>query len=164
MSIEFLGLALLIPFVAAGVAGVIIPIIPGPFVLFIGFLLYGWITGFVHLPLVFFIGQLAIVFLCYLVDFFASAWGAKKFGGSRAAAWGAVLGSLLFFLIGPLGLLVGPVAGAIAGELLAGKAFKNALRLGFGSVWGFVGGVVMKMFLVLVMIAWFIWSVRMVWA
>ena len=159
-SCNLWGLALLVPFVAAGMAGVIVPVIPGPLVLFVGFLLYGWVTGFAHLSLGFFIGQFLIVLLCYAVDFLASAWGAKRFGGSKAAAWGAVLGSFLFFFVGPLGLLVGPVVGAVIGELIVGQELRNALRSGWGSLWGFLGGTVLKFILIMVMLAWFIWSIR----
>ncbi|WP_457573719.1 DUF456 domain-containing protein [Desulfolithobacter sp.] len=145
-----------IPFIVAGFVGVLLPVLPGTVMIFCGFLLYGFITGFDGLPLSFFIGQLTLVGLSYLVDFLATALGVRMYGGSKAAAWGAVLGSLLVFVIGPLGILVGPLLGAIAGELLMGEEVRQALHAGLGSFLGFIGGTLAKLVICTIMVAWFV--------
>ncbi len=78
------------------------------------------------------------------------------YGGSKAAAWGAVFGSLLIFVIGPIGILIGPLMGAIAGELIMGQALKQALHSGFGSFLGFIGGSLAKVVISCIMVAWFV--------
>ncbi len=148
-----------VPFIAAGFAGTILPVLPGTVLVFAGFLLYGMITGFDSLDLFFFLGQLVLVGLSYGIDFLASALGAKMYGGSKAAVWGAVLGSLMIFVIGPLGLLVGPLAGAVIGEILVGEELRRALRSGWGTFLGLVGGTLLKLFLCLLMIGWFIGAI-----
>jgi uncharacterized protein YqgC (DUF456 family) len=145
-----------VPFITIGFAGIILPVLPGTVLVFVGFLLYGTITGFDSLDLFFFLGQLVLVGLSYLIDFLATALGAKMYGGSKAAVWGAVLGSLMIFVIGPLGLLVGPLAGAVAGEIVAGEQLRKAMRSGWGTFLGLVGGTLLKLFLCALMIGWFV--------
>ncbi len=145
-----------VPFIVGGFIGTLFPVLPGTILILCGFLAYGLITGFDTLSLQFFIGQSVLVGLSYLVDFLATAFGVKMYGGSKAAAWGAVLGSLLIFVIGPIGILIGPLMGAIAGELIMGQALRQALHSGFGSFLGFIGGALAKVFISCVMVAWFV--------
>lgn len=145
-----------LPFIAAGFVGIVFPALPGTILIAGGFLVYGFITGFDSLSGWFFIGQCVLICLSYAVDFMATAWGVRKFGGSKAAAWGAGLGSLLVFVIGPPGILIGPLLGAIIGELIMGEQLKQALHSGIGSFLGFLGGVAAKMLIAGIMVAWFI--------
>jgi uncharacterized protein len=147
------------PFIVAGFAGIVFPALPGTVLIAGGFLVYGLITGFDSLSVWFFVGQGVLIALSFAVDFLATAWGVRRFGGSKAAAWGAALGSLAVFIIGPLGILIGPLVGAIVGELLMGEQVKQALNSGIGSFLGFIGGVVAKMFLAGIMVAWFIFEI-----
>ena len=147
------------PFIVAGFAGIVFPALPGTVLIAGGFLVYGLITGFDSLSVWFFVGQGVLIALSFAVDFLATAWGVRRFGGSKAAAWGAALGSLAVFIIGPLGILIGPLVGAIVGELLMGEQVKQDLNSGIGSFLGFIGGVVAKMFLAGIMVAWFIFEI-----
>jgi uncharacterized protein YqgC (DUF456 family) len=148
-----------VPFIVAGLVGTVFPALPGTVLVLCGFFVYGLITGFDSLSGWFFIGQGGLVCLSYLIEFLATAFGVKMFGGSKAAAWGAVLGSLLVFVLGPIGIIVGPLLGAIAGELLMGEQVKQALHSGFGSFLGFMGGVAASLFISGIMIAWFVWRI-----
>jgi uncharacterized protein YqgC (DUF456 family) len=148
-----------LPFIIGGLVGTVFPALPGTVLILIGFLVYGLITGFDGLSVWFFVGQTVLVALSYLIEFLATAFGVKMFGGSKAAAWGAVLGSLLVFVLGPIGILVGPLLGAIVGELIMGEQIKQALHSGFGSFLGFMGGVIANLVISGLMIAWFIWEI-----
>ncbi|MCI5179342.1 MAG: DUF456 family protein [Candidatus Electrothrix sp. AW5] len=148
-----------VPFIIGGLVGTVFPALPGTALILGGFLVYGLITGFDSLSAWFFIGQTVFVILSYLIEFLATAFGVKMFGGSKAAAWGAVLGSLLVFVLGPIGIIVGPLLGAIAGELIMGEQVKQALHSGFGSFLGFMGGVIANLVISGLMIAWFIWEI-----
>ncbi|MCI5144855.1 MAG: DUF456 family protein [Candidatus Electrothrix sp. AR3] len=148
-----------VPLIIGGLIGTVFPALPGTVLILCGFLVYGLITGFDSLSGWFFFGQGMLVGCSYLIEFLATAFGVKIFGGSKAAAWGAVLGSLLVFVLGPIGILLGPLLGAIAGELLMGEALKQALHSGFGSFLGFMGGVAANLFISGIMIAWFTWQI-----
>lgn len=145
--------------IVVGFIGTILPVLPGTVLIYLGFLTYGVMTGFESLGWLFFLGQLVLVGMSYLIDFMASAYGVKFYGGSKAAVWGAVLGSLLIFVIGPLGLLVGPLLGAIAGELLMGEELRRACKSGIGTFMGMLGGTAARLFISFVMIGWFVLQV-----
>ena len=145
-----------LPFIVGGLVGTVFPALPGTVLILVGFVVYGLITGFDSLPAWFFVGQTVLVTLSYLIEFLATAFGVKIFGGSKAAAWGAVLGSLLVFVLGPIGIIVGPLLGAIVGELIMGEQIKQALHSGFGSFLGFMGGVIANLVISGLMIAWFV--------
>ncbi len=156
---EVWGFLLAAPVIAIGMAGTILPVLPGTVMIFAGFIIYGLIAGFEGMGWYFFIGQAALIALSYLVDFIATALGVKMYGGSKAAIWGAVVGSLLIFVIGPIGLLIGPLIGAILGELLMGEELRQSMRAGFGSFLGLIGGSLAKLVISCFMVGWFLFAV-----
>src|SRR5690606_3062476 len=107
--------------VAIGIAGTILPALPGLPLVFGGMLLAAWAGGFelVGVPMLVLLGVLTLLSL--VVDFWATALGAKRVGASGKAVAGAVIGTFVGIFFGPLGLLGGPFAGALAGELLHGR-------------------------------------------
>lgn len=146
-----------------GLAGIVLPALPGLPLLFAGMLLAAWTDGFqrVHWWWLLVLGVLTLLSL--LVDFWATAMGAKRVGASRKALAGAVLGTFagLFFM--PVGLFAGPFLGALAGELWHGKRldaarFGQATKVGFGTWLGIVFGVVLKLALAFTMLALFAWA------
>lgn len=103
---------------------------------------------------------LALALAGEAVEFLSGQWGARRFGGSRRAAWGALIGGVAGAVVGgiPIPVLgsivasfVGTFAGAMAGEMLAQRAFAPDLRVGLGAVVGRVLGVGTKLFLAVVM-------------
>jgi uncharacterized protein YqgC (DUF456 family) len=83
--------------------------------------------------------------LVTILDYIVPVWGTKRFGGSRSGTIGAAVGLVIGLFFAPLGLILGPFLGAVAGEMLAGKDNTSSLRSGFGSLLGFLTGVVMKL-------------------
>lgn len=156
---EIWGLLAALPLIAAGLVGTVFPALPGTVLIFSGFLVYGLITSFSSLSVWFFLGQGLLAGCSYLLDFAATVWGVRKFGGSKAAAWGAAAGTLLVFVLGPVGILIGPLLGAVVGELLIGEQFRQALHSGFGSFLGFIVGTAAKLLLAGIMAAWFFWQI-----
>lgn len=154
MSALYLAIAIL--FFVAGTAGLVLPVIPGAGLIWLGMLVYGLLTGFENLPAAFYLGQAAAVGLAFLTDYAAGIWGVRRYGGSRPAVWGSVLGLVGgIFLMGPLGIITGPFAGAVAGELLTGRPPAGAVRVGIGTLVGFLGGTLAKFIIAAVMIGWF---------
>lgn len=146
--------------VLAGLAGTVLPALPGLPLVFGGLLLAAWAGGFeqVGLAVIVVLGLLTLLSLA--VDFWATALGAKRVGASRLAILGAMLGTLGGLFLGPLGLLAGPFAGALAGELLHRRSVLHtdvghAARVGFGTWVGILFGTALKLGLAFAMLGLF---------
>ena len=131
-----------------GMVGTFIPVLPATLIIFVGSVIATLMDGFQPWPdLPFLISFAVITLLISLIDNFASAWGARRYGGSRQAGWGALVGGLLGILI-PFGLIVGPLAGALLAELLiVKKPFAEALRAAWGTLIGLLTGIAAKLML-----------------
>jgi uncharacterized protein YqgC (DUF456 family) len=142
--------------VLVGLAGVLLPALPGLPLVFAGLLLAAWAGGFeqIHVATVVVLGLLTL--LSFAVDFWATAHGARRVGASRKALVGAVLGTFAgLFVFPPFGLFAGPFVGALLGELLHGRELRQAAKVGFGTWLGIVLAVVLKLGLAFAMIGLF---------
>jgi len=135
-----------------GVAGVVLPVLPGSLLLLGGAVLVAWAGDFalVGWPTLGLVGVLAA--LIWAVDWVAAALGAKLTGASRWAVVGASLGLVVGIFLGPVGLLLGPAVGAILLEYWQDPDFEKALRAGAGTFLGFLLGSVVKVTLAFVLI------------
>jgi hypothetical protein len=149
----WLGAAVL---VLAGFAGMIIPALPGPLLLLGGLLMAAWAEDFVQvgMPTILFLSLLCA--LAMALDFIAGAMGAKRYGASGAAVTGALIGGMVGIFFGPPGLLLGPFAGAMAGELITGRALTQAGLSGWGATLGMLLGVVAKLAIGVMMVGTFV--------
>ncbi|MCB8816125.1 DUF456 domain-containing protein [Desulfosporosinus shakirovi] len=153
---ETTALILSIIFFVAGLLGTILPILPGSILIYGGMLLYGFMTKFSTLDANFFLLQALVLVLVFSVDFVASAAGTRRFNGSKQAAWGAIIGTILgLIFFGPLGIVIGPFLGAVVAELLRGIQINQAIRVGFGTLVGILGGTVLKLCAEILMIVYF---------
>ena len=141
--------------------GLIYPIIPSVIFIAVGFMVYGFAFGFDNLTILFWIIQMMFFVILLGTDYFTNLFGVKKFGGSKAAIWGSTIGLLVGpFVIPVAGIIIGPFAGAIIGEVIVHKTeFKKAIKIGIGSLLGFLSGVVAKGVIQAVMIAYFLFVV-----
>nr|WP_027481484.1 DUF456 family protein [Deinococcus pimensis] len=127
-----------------GLVGTFVPVVPATFVIFAGALLAGYLEGFSALSWPWLVGLGLVAVAASLVDNLAGGWGARKFGGSKAAMWGAILGGLAGLFI-PFGLLVGPFAGALLAEVVfVRRALPDAVRSAFGTLVGLLTGIAAK--------------------
>jgi uncharacterized protein len=142
--------------VLVGLAGIVLPALPGTVVIFAGLLLAAWADGFTRVG----IGTLILIGVIgaasYFIDFIAAALGAKHMGASPRAVAGAALGTLLGLFFGLPGLIFGPLAGAILGELSAHRDWARAGRVGMAAWIGFAIGTAVKIALAFSMIAIFL--------
>lgn len=127
-----------------GVAGTVVPLLPGLPLIWLTMLVYAFIEGFESVDAAFLILTLIVLIAAEAADYFGRAWGARRFGATKRGALGAVVGSLvgLFFL--PLGLIVGPFLGVVVAELLAGRTTSESIRAGWGGLLGTLGSMVVK--------------------
>ena len=141
---------------ATGLAGMLLPLLPGAPFLFLGLLLCAWAEGFRYVG----VGTLTALFLLaaasYLVEFAASALGAKVYGGSSRAVLGAAVGGVVGLFLGIPGILAGPFIGAVLGELSLQRSLDRASRAGFGTVVGLAVGVAGKLAIGIAMMGLFI--------
>jgi uncharacterized protein len=145
---------------AVGLVGTVLPVIPGILLIYAGYLLYGFATGWQAYGLAAIAGWSVVTVLVLFLDFYAGAIGARRCGASRSGTWGSLVGGLIGTLAaGFPGLILGPFAGAAAGELLRGRSHREALRSGWGTFIGFMVGSVVKVAIGVVMIGTFIWWV-----
>jgi len=156
MSVTLIVVTLIIMFV--GLAGTILPMLPGLVLIYAGFLFYGFVTGWIAYGVwaVLFWGL--VVLVTFAVDHIAGSIGARKYGASRYGFWGSFLGAFAGLLIANLpGLIIGAFFGAFCGELIGGKSAHDALRSGKGALIGLLAGTLFKVTVGLVMIGTFLW-------
>lgn len=128
---------------AAGVVGCVVPVLPGPLAAYAGFLCLLGTPRAPGLRTTAAVG--AMVLAVTVLDTVIPGWGARKFDCSRWGVWGGVIGALAGSFFFPVGLLVGPFAGAVAGELIAGRRMGAAAKSGIGALLGFFCGVAVKL-------------------
>jgi uncharacterized protein YqgC (DUF456 family) len=141
--------------VVAGLAGVVLPALPGVPLLFSGLVVAAWAEGFTRVGGATIAVLAALALLAYAADLAAGALGARRFGASRAAVVGAALGTLAGLFLGLPGVLLGPFVGAVVGELLARRDLVQAGRAGLGTWLGLLLGVAAKLSLSFAMIGVF---------
>jgi hypothetical protein len=128
-----------------GLAGCILPALPGPPLSYIALLLLH-LTGSHQFSTKFLVVWLVITAIVVVLDYLVPVWGAKKFGAGKRGVWGSVIGLILgLFIFPPFGIIIGPFLGAVIGEMTAGKDKGPALKAGFGSFMGFMAGMLLKM-------------------
>jgi len=91
-----------------------------------------------------------------VLDYVVPALGAKRFNCSKWGVFGCVVGTIVGIFFAPLGIILGPFLGAVAGELVAGKQASAALRGGFGALLGFIAGVLLKFVACALFTWWFV--------
>ena len=141
---QIIGLILTLLVMFAGLAGSILPGLPGtPLVMLaaIGHKLYFGPTGAAWWVLVTLGGLTAI---SVLVDYAASIYGAKRLGATWRGAAGAIVGALIGLFFSLPGILLGPFVGAMLFELAGGREWKEASRAGVGATLGLLAGAVGK--------------------
>ena len=131
--------------VLAGIVGSVLPALPGVPMVFGGLLLSAWADGFNHVGALTLTILGALALIAVLVDFIAGLAGAKRVGASRLALAGAAIGTVVGFFFGLPGLLIGPFAGALIGEIAAGGTLGRATEVGVGAWLGFIVGSVLKL-------------------
>ena len=159
MEFVYWGLIILL-FIVAFV-GLIYPVIPSVLFIFAGFILYGFLFSFEPFSWIFWIIQGLFVILLTVADYVSNLIGVKKFGGSKAGVWGSTIGLLVGpFIIPFLGILLGPFIGAFLAELIVHRRnIKEALKIGFGSVIGFISSIFTKGIIQILMILYFVWVI-----
>lgn len=151
----YLGWIIAVLLVVIGVAGAILPALPGTPIVLAGLVLMAWLGDFTAVGLGTLFWLTVLTVLSVLIDFIATAEGARRFGAGRGAILGATLGVLVGLFFGPLGLLLGPFIGAVLGHLAGRARVDDSIRAGVGASIGVLVGTIAKVVISLIMILWF---------
>ena len=142
----------------AGLAGCILPVLPGHLILLIAAVAHRLMLGREESGLAWwsFLVLAAFMTISQASEFASGAAGTRWFGGTKWCAWGAFIGSLIGMFFLPIGLLLGPLAGAVIAEIVVEKRHpKPAVVSGIGSVVGTLAGMIVKLIIGGLMIVWF---------
>jgi uncharacterized protein YqgC (DUF456 family) len=141
--------------ILTGLAGAVVPVLPGIPLIFAGIWLIAGVDQYRHIGLWWLVAIGLIGAVGLTIDLVAGALGAKRAAASRRAIWGALLGTLVGLFFGLPGLLLGPFLGAVLGELAAGSSMVRSTHVGASASIGLILGAVIKLVASLTMLALF---------
>lgn len=147
--------------VAIGIAGSVLPALPGVPLVFAGLVVAAWADDFQRVGAVPLVVLALLVLLSFFIDFLATVLGARRVGATKLAIIGAAIGTVAGLFLGLPGLVLGPFAGAVIGELVSHGKVDQATRAGIATWIGLLFGTLAKLALVFTMLglfaaAWFI--------
>lgn len=153
MDVLYLVLGIILMLV--GLAGSILPFLPGPPLCYLA-LLIQQLQSTPPYTTDFLLTWAGITVIVTALDYVIPLYGTIKFGGTRYGMWGCVIGLVGGLWLGPFGIIVGPFVGAFVGELVGNAASGHALRAALGSFVGFLFGTLLKLIACFVMGWYFI--------
>ena len=143
--------------VLLGIAGCVLPILPGPVLIFLGLLLLALLKNFFSplTPTVMIVMAILTVVVT-IGDYMIPLWGAKRYGASKWGIWGSVAGMAIGIFFSPFGMVLGAFIGAVTVEWLVQKEKGKTLRAGWGVIIGGLAGTALKLGVSAVMVYYFI--------
>lgn len=139
-----------------GLAGTILPALPGTLFVFLGVLLGAWIDDFALVGKTTVIIAALLCLLAQALDYVAAMLGAKRVGASKEAVIGALIGTVAGIMGGLVGLLFFPLIGAAIGEFIANSDVRRAGNVGMATWLGMIAGTVLKLVLAFITIGLFV--------
>lgn len=139
-----------------GLAGIVLPALPGTLLVLAGIVLGAWIDDFTRVGLFAIASVTVLAVLAWLTDYVAALLGAKRAGASRQAIIGAAAGTVAGIFMGLVGVLFMPLAGAAVGEYMAQRDHGRAARVGVATWLGLLAGMLAKVVLAFMMIGIYI--------
>ncbi len=139
-----------------GLAGTVLPALPGTALVLGGIVLGAWIDDFTRVGTTTLIIVAVLAVLAWALDFVAGLLGAKKVGASRQALIGAAVGTVVGLFMGLVGVFFMPLVGAAVGEYLARRDQQHALKVGVATWLGIMAGMLAKVVLSFIMVGVFV--------
>jgi uncharacterized protein YqgC (DUF456 family) len=153
-----------ITLIVIGIAGTVLPALPGTVMVLAGIVWGAWIDDFTRVPVWLIVVCAVLAALAWATDYVAAMMGAKRVRASGWAIAGAAAGTVAGIFTGFIGLLFMPLVGAMAGEWWALRRQaagdlaangKRAFEVGFATWLGMMIGTAVKLALVFVMVGAF---------
>ena len=145
-----------IALILAGLAGTVLPALPGTLLVLAGVVLGAWIDDFSRVGWGTVAAVTLLAVLAWGLDFVAGLLGAQRAGASRQAIIGAALGTVAGIFMGLVGVLFMPLVGAAIGEYLARQDSQRAVKVGVATWLGIMAGLVAKVVIAFMMIGIFV--------
>jgi uncharacterized protein len=145
-----------IALVLVGLAGTVLPALPGAPLVFIGLLIAAWIDHFEKVGKFTLSLLFLLMLLTFVIEIAAAGMGAKRVGASKMAIFGAAVGTIVGLFFSLPGLLFGPFVGAVLGEYLSRRNWEQAGKVGFGTWIGMIVGTAGKLAVIFAMVGLFI--------
>ena len=142
--------------ILAGLAGTVLPALPGTLFVLGGIVLGAWIDDFTRVGGGVVVAATLLALLAWALDYLAGLLGARRAGASRQALIGAVLGTIAGLFMGLVGGLFMPLVGAAIGEYLARRDQQRAVKVGVATWLGIMAGLVAKVVIAFMMIGLFV--------
>ena len=142
--------------VLAGLAGTVLPLLPGTLLVWAGLLLGAWIDDFTRVSVLTVVVITLLTALAWALDFVAGLMGAKRAGASKLALLGAAVGTIVGIFMGLVGVLFMPLVGAAIGEYWAQKDQQRAAKVALATWLGLMLGMVAKVVISFVMVGIFL--------
>lgn len=147
---------LAVALIVAGLAGTVLPALPGTALVLAGIVLAAWIDDFTRVGAATVATVAVLAVIAWVLDFVAGLMGATKAGASKQAIIGAAIGTVVGLFMGIVGVLFMPLVGAAAGEYLARRDQHRAVKVGIATWVGIMVGMVAKVVIAFMMIGIFI--------
>ena len=142
--------------IVVGVAGTVLPALPGVPLIFGGVLLAAWIGDFQRISVFTVVVLAVLAVLGIVIDYIAAAISAKRAGASKYGIIGAAIGTAAGIFTGLWGLLFMPLMGAAIGEFMAHKDAFRAGKVGAATWFGLLVGTAIKLAIAFTMVGVFI--------
>ncbi|QBM27373.1 DUF456 domain-containing protein [Hydrogenophaga pseudoflava] len=142
--------------IVAGLAGTVLPVLPGTVLVWAGIVLGAWIDDFQRVGTTTLVVVTVLAALAWVLDYVAGLLGARRAGASRQALVGAAIGTVAGLFMGVVGVLFMPLVGAALGEYLAQKDQHRAVRVGVATWLGIMLGLLAKVVLAFIMVGLFV--------
>ena len=151
---------LIIILILVSLIGIIVPMVPDIFLLWLAFLLSYFTGAFAELSIYFWLVLIVITVLNLFSDLAGNIFLGKRFNISRAGKIGYFLGFIIgLIFLGPLGVIIGPFIIVFIITLIQKKDIKKAINSIKALLLIMVSSMFFRLFLQLIMIFWFFWSI-----
>ena len=142
---------------AIGIVGCILPVIPGPALSYLALIILSFAKDWEPFSIKFLIITAILTVLVTILDYVVPAFGAKRYGASKAGIWYSVIGMVIgIFLFPPWGLIMGAFFGGLVGEILVGTKGEKAFKVGWGILIGNLVGTSIKLAFSIVLLIYYV--------
>lgn len=156
MNPDILWWTLAVVLIAIGLAGTVLPLLPGTALILAGIVLGGWIDGFTRVGGITIAICAVLTIASWVLEYLAGLMGAKKAGASGWAIAGAAVGTVVGLFMGFVGILFMPLVGAAIGEYIARRDHERSVKVGFATWLGIMVGMVAKVVIAFMMVGVFV--------
>jgi len=142
--------------IVAGLAGTILPVLPGTLLVWGGIVVGAWIDDFTRVSVTTVVVITVLALVAWALDYVAGLLGAQRAGASRQALIGAAIGTVVGIFMGLVGVLFMPLVGAAVGEYLARRDQWRAAKVGVATWIGIMLGLLAKVVMAFMMLGIFV--------